>query len=114
MLSEEQLHEIEKRTDDNAQSLNYFCTDLHEDVRRYLKHVDDVRTLLETVRELQERVAELEADARLGRMVREMPEGVSLHHNCNGYDEWSCEYGKTWTWEPTPDAALEAARKEET
>jgi hypothetical protein len=65
------------------------------------------------VKTLKERVAELGADAKLGRMVREMPEGVSLHHNCNGYDEWSCEYGKTWTWEPTPEAALEAARKEE-
>jgi len=71
-------------------------------------------TLLTELSTLREQLAELEPDASLGRMVREMPEGVSLHHNCNGYDEWSCEYGKTWTWEPTPEAALEAARKGET
>jgi hypothetical protein len=60
MLTEEQLLQIEERTDDNAQSLNYFCTDLHDDVRRYLKHVDDVRVLLEAIRESQARVTELE------------------------------------------------------
>ena len=72
-----------------------------------------IADLAAALRDERKRVAELGADAKLGRMVREMPEGVSLHHNCNGYDEWSCEYGKTWTWEPTPEAALEAARKEE-
>jgi len=69
------------------------------------------------VKTLKERVAELGADAKLGRMVREMPEGTSLHHNSNGYDEWSYDYKpgtSRCTWEPTPEAALEAARKEET
>jgi len=66
---------------------------------------------------LRERLAELETDAKLGRAVREMPEGTSLHHNSNGYDEWSYDYKpgtSRCTWEPTPEAALEAARKEET
>jgi len=61
---------------------------------------------------LRRRAAELEADAKLGRMVREMPEGTELRHNTNGYDEWSVsDPGGRCTWEPTPEAALEAARR---
>jgi hypothetical protein len=42
--------------------------------------VGEVEAVLENARELRARVAELETEARLGRMVREMPAGACLHH----------------------------------
>ena len=66
------------------------------------------------IAELQARVAELEPDAKLGRMVREMPVEQRLIHTVYG-DWWygrnvRGEFGATGA---SPEAALEAARKEE-
>jgi len=74
---------------------------------------DCIQDLAAALRTEQERVAELEADAKLGRMVREMPVEHHLIHTVYG-DWWygrnvRGEFGATGT---TPEAALEAARKE--
>jgi hypothetical protein len=61
---------------------------------------------------VHEALQELETDAKLGRLVREMPEGASLHHNSNGYDEWSYEIGGRRIWEPTPEGALGGVARE--
>ena len=66
------------------------------------------------VEELQARVAELEPDAKLGRMVREMPVEQRLIHTVYG-DWWygrnvRGEFGATGA---SPEAVLEAARKEQ-
>ena len=63
---------------------------------------------------LKARVAELEPDAKLGRMVREMPVEQRLIHTVYG-DWWygrnvRGEFGATGA---SPEAVLEAARKEE-
>jgi hypothetical protein len=69
------------------------------------------------IAQLQEQVAELETDAKLGRMVREMPVYSLLCHESHWLGEWhavwpgdNLHYNKQYG--PTPEAALEAARKE--
>jgi len=74
-----------------------------------------IRDLAAALRTERERVAELEPDAKLGSMVREMPKETHLIHSVYG-DWW---YGRNVRGEfgraaETPEAALEAARKEET
>jgi hypothetical protein len=66
----------------------------------------------------QARVAELEPDAKLGRMVREMPVYSLLCHESHWLGEWhavwpgdNLHYNKQYG--PTPEAALEMARREE-
>ena len=74
-----------------------------------------IAELASALRAERRRVKELEADAKLGRMVREMPAEHHLIHTVYG-DWW---YGRNVRGEfgatgPTPEAALEAARKEAT
>ncbi len=180
-MSDKELREIEERVNkatpgpwrrgtynvwaDGERPLRFICdTDTADAVReRFLMDQDDanctfiaharqdIPSLLETIRELQEtrafekvkrhrfidealeitveqdaelkaalveneklkaRVAELEADARLGRMVREMPKYTELVHYGNGrfwYGHRISGFGKEGD---TPEAALEAAQKE--
>jgi len=75
--------------------------------------------LAAAVRAEREQVAELETDAKLGRTVREMPVYSLLCHESHWLGEWhavwpgdNLHYNKQYG--PTPEAALEAARKEET
>jgi hypothetical protein len=77
------------------------------------------------VRVLQARVSELEPDAKLGRMVREMPQGASITRvnlekvkfsavwPTGRRNAWGDMYYSRPSYEDTPEAALEAARKEE-
>jgi hypothetical protein len=79
-------------------------------------HEQTVDSLVAQMDSLQERVAELETDARLGRMVRHMRRRSSLYHEA-GIDPILWQYvdfdsGERWEAD-TPEAALEAARKEE-
>ena len=72
---------------------------------------DDLAAALRAERE---QVAELEPDAKLGRMVREMPVEQRLIHTVYG-DWWygrnvRGEFGATGA---SPEAVLEAARKEQ-
>lgn len=66
---------------------------------------------------LRRRVAELETDAMLGKAVREMPLGGILRHRnrCDGgwFYTPDCEHFWTFYAGSSPEAALEAARKEE-
>jgi hypothetical protein len=78
------------------------------------------------VQALQARVAELEADAKLGRMVREMSEELGLYRNGPALSNLYAD-GRVWEtigqWGDlsemsserysTPEAALEMARREE-
>jgi hypothetical protein len=95
-------------------TLQTLRTERDEDDARYMKALKRIANADDEIERLRARVEELETDAKLGRLVREMLEGTSLHHNINGFDEWSYGPGPFWTWEATPEAALEAARKEET
>jgi len=82
-------------------------------------HEQTVDNLVAQMDSLQTRVAELEADARLGRMVREIPEGYLIAHSRSDDEGVAWYYGFLVQCElegfgPTPEAALEAARKGET
>ena len=58
-----------------------------------------------------ERIAQLEADAHLGRLVRNMPDWYMLEHDgSGGYTEWSAVTADddSWVWSDTPEGALEA------
>jgi len=86
--------------------------------RNWRPQTNDDKCITELASEivrLCERVAGLEADAVLGRMVREMPKETHLIHSIYG-DWWfgrnvKGDFGNTG---PTPEAVLEAARKGET
>ena len=82
---------------------------------RYLRCIRDIGIALRAERE---RVAELEPDARLGRMVREMPLGAMLRHRNRPEGGWfftpDCEHFWTFCDGNSPEAALEAAREGET
>lgn len=70
------------------------------------------------IRELQARVAELETDATLGRMVRELPRNAKLGHEGQQWSEWyavwpGTNYKYNRQYGSTPEEALEAAQKEE-
>ena len=72
-----------------------------------------MRLLAAALRAERRRVAKLEPDAKLGRMVREMPVEQRLIHTVYG-DWWygrnvRGEFGATGA---SPEAVLEAARKE--
>ena len=71
-------------------------------------------TLLTELSTLREQLAELEADAALGRMVREMPLSAKLGHEGQQWGEWYATWTSSRRHGPTPEAALEAARKGET
>jgi hypothetical protein len=61
-------------------------------------------------------VAELETDAKLGRMVREMPYWCELQRWASRDEPWTVKNfieGRELGVGTTPLAALEAARKEE-
>ena len=73
-----------------------------------------IAALAAALRAERRRVAELEPDAKLGRMVREMPVEQRLIHTVYG-DWWygrnvRGEFGATGA---SPEAVLEAARKEQ-
>jgi hypothetical protein len=65
----------------------------------------DIEELPE-VQTLRTRVAELEADAKLGRMVRDMPEGAILQ-----YCKMTSGRAFYWYSEPAPEWGLYSARK---
>jgi predicted RNase H-like nuclease (RuvC/YqgF family) len=69
---------------------------------------------IEEIKTLKARVAELEPDAKLGQMVREMPRNAKLGHEGQQFGEWYAFWGgrNDRQYGPTPEAALEAARKE--
>ena len=78
-----------------------------------------IADLAAALRAEREQVAELETDAKLGRMVREMPVYSLLCHESHWLGEWhavwpgdNLHYNKQYG--PTPEAALEAAQKGET
>ena len=85
-----------------------------------------IRDLAAALRAEQARVAEMEPDAKLGRMVREMSEELGLYRNGPALSNLYAD-GRVWEtigqWGDlsemsserysTPEAALEAARKEE-
>ena len=65
--------------------------------------------LCEIVARFADQHAALEADAALGRMVREMGENDALQRH--GPDQWTCMHEVMlnelyWTWHPTPEEAL--------
>ena len=76
--------------------------------------VECIADLAAALRAERERVAELEPDAKLGRMVREMPLSAKLGHEGQQWGEWYATWTSSRRYGPTALAALEAARKEET
>jgi len=81
-------------------------------------HEQTVDSLVAQMDSLQARVAALETDARLGRMVREMPRNAKLGHEGQQWGEWyavwpgdNLHYNRQYG--VTPEEAMEAARKEE-
>ena len=102
MITEEELQEAEREESENGPFFHEDEIHLHE--------------LLQTIRELQRRVAELEADAKLGRMVRGIENGYCLAHSVRSgrffYGPWA--EIRVRSEGDTPEAALEAAQKGET
>jgi hypothetical protein len=102
----------------------YYVEIAHAELAELPSYMDDkttvgeaknmaIRDLAAALRAERERVAELEPDAKLGRMVREMPVEQRLIHTVYG-DWWygrnvRGEFGATGA---SPEAVLEAARKE--
>ena len=79
---------------------------------------DCIQELAAALRAAQVRVAELEADATLGRLVRDMPRNAKLGHEGQQWGEWYAvwpgdneRYNRQYGLRP--EAALEAARKGE-
>ena len=76
-----------------------------------------IRDLAAALRAERERVAEMEPDAKLGRMVNKMKRRSALYHEA-GIDPIIWQYvdfeSGTQQQGDTAKAALEAARKEET
>jgi hypothetical protein len=89
--------------------------------RNWRPQTDDDKCITELAGEivrLCQQIAELEPDARLGRLVREMPRNAKLGHECQQWGEWYAvwpgdnlyynrQYGNT------PEEALQAAQKKE-
>ena len=75
---------------------------------------DCIQDLAAALRTEQERVAELEADAKLGQLVRHMRPQDELYPDTDpGVCTWWCRTPAGFFEGDTPEAALEAARKEE-
>ena len=88
--------------------------------RNWRPQTDDDKCITELAAEivrLCQQIAELEPDAKLGRMVREMPASSLLCHEAREWGEWYAELpvGK-WFFDKeygaTPEETLEAANKE--
>jgi len=89
-----------------------------EELRRYdtdgILPISKLQVQIAEIALLRERVAELETDAKLGQLVRHMRPQDELYRDTDpGVCIWWCRTPAGFFEGDTPEAALEAARKEE-